>query len=60
MPQARTAQPAGPAETIFGSVSSLVYHNEQSGWTVASVAVRGGTPGGSPTATVVGTCPNVW
>ncbi|MBQ9727523.1 MAG: ATP-dependent RecD-like DNA helicase [Kiritimatiellae bacterium] len=54
------ATPAGPAETIFGSVSSLVYHNEQSGWTVASVAVRGGTPGGADTATVVGSCTNIW
>ena len=57
---ARAAAPAGPAETIFGSVVSLVYHNETSGWTVATVAVRGGTPGGSETATVVGSCTNVW
>ena len=51
---------AGTVETIFGSVWSLVYHNEQSGWTVAGVVVRGGTPGGSETATVVGSCTSIW
>ena len=58
----RTSKPAagGRTETVFGSVRTLVYHNETSGWTVATVAVRGGTPGGSETATVVGSCTNVW
>ena len=54
------AASSGRTETVFGSVRSLVYHNETSGWTVASVAVRGGTPGGAETATVVGSCTNVW
>ena len=54
------AAPAGRTETVFGSVKAVVYHNETSGWTVATVAVRGGTPGGSETATVVGSCSNVW
>ena len=46
MPPSR--QPAAPTESLSGSVKSVVFHNEETGWFVATVAVDGGAPGGFP------------
>ena len=53
-------QPAAPTESLSGSVKSVVFHNEETGWFVATVAVDGGAPGGGETAQLVGKCPTIW
>lgn len=52
--------PASPVETLSGSVKSVVFHNEETGWFVATVAVDGGAPGGGATAQLVGKSPTLW
>ena len=52
--------PAAPVETLSGSVRSVVFHNEETGWFVATVAVDGGAPGGGETASLVGKSPTIW
>ena len=51
---------AAQTESIAGSVKSVVFHNEESGWFVATIAVDGGAPGGGETATIVGKSPTIW
>ena len=59
-PTSRQKAAAGPVETLTGSVKSVVFHNEETGWLVATLAVEGGAPDGGGTATLVGRCPTVW
>ena len=44
---ATSRQPAAPTESLSGSVKSVVFHNEETGWFVATVAL-------------VGKCPTIW
>ena len=56
-----STSPAAPSvENLSGSVKSVVFHNEETGWFVATVAVDGGAPGGGETASLVGRCPTIW
>lgn len=52
----------GGEETLSGSVASVVYRNEQSGWTVLKVEISGTdrAPDGARTASLVGKAPTVW
>ena len=44
---------AAPTESLSGSVKSVVFHNEETGWFVATVAVDGGAPGGGATGGIL-------
>ncbi len=52
----------GLAETISGSVKSVVFHNETTGWIVATVRLASSDGGAAEgeTATVVGHCTTAW
>ncbi len=51
----------GAVETISGSVKGIVYHNDATGWLVATVKLGGdGFRKDAEVATVVGHCPTAW
>ena len=52
--------PVPEQDEITGSVDSLVYRNEETGYMVCNLKVAGGTEFGSNTAIVVGKCPAIW
>ena len=59
---ARGGAGEGGEEVLSGSVSGVVYRNEQTGWTVLKVEISGTerAPDGSRTASLVGKAPTVW
>ena len=55
--------PEGPApeqDEVTGSVDSVVYRNDETGYVVLNLKVEGGTANGAPTAVVVGKCAAIW
>jgi len=54
------AEPAEPAETVSGTVESIVFRNDESGYTVCTVKTRGGVRAREEFVTIVGTCAAVW
>ena len=60
--KAETPAFSGSEETIGGSVSSVVFRSEESGWTVLKVELAGAekAPDGNRTVSLVGKAPTVW
>lgn len=60
--KARTIKigPVPEQDEISGSVGSIVYHNEETGYVVLNLRVAGGTQDGGQDATVVGKTPAIW
>ena len=55
--------PEGPApeqDEVTGSVDSVVYRNDETGYVVLNLKIEGGTANGAPTAVVVGKCAAIW
>jgi exodeoxyribonuclease V alpha subunit len=51
---------AAPAEAVTGTVESIVYRNDETGYTVCTVKTRGGVRQREEFVTVVGNCAAVW
>lgn len=48
------------SDALSGSIESIVYRNETTGYVVLNLIVEGGTAKGANTAVVVGKCPAIW
>ncbi|MEI7901234.1 MAG: ATP-dependent RecD-like DNA helicase [bacterium] len=53
-------EPAAPADTVSGTVESIVYRNDESGYTVCTVKTQGGIRKREEFITLVGTCAAIW
>jgi len=51
---------AGPADTVSGTVESIVYRNDETGYTVCTVKTAGGIRTREDFITIVGTCAAIW
>mgnify|MGYP003586851775 FL=1 len=56
-----TADPgATPPDTVSGTVESIVYRNDETGYTVCTIKTPGGVRAREDFVTIVGTCAAVW
>jgi len=49
-----------PVDAVSGTVESIVYRNDETGYTVCSVKTQGGVRKREEVVTVVGTCAAIW
>ena len=51
---------AAPADTVSGTVESIVYRNDETGYTVCTVKTQGGIRKREEFVTIVGSCAAIW
>lgn len=51
---------AEPADTVTGTVESIVYRNDETGYTVCTIKTQGGIRAREEFVTVVGNCAAIW
>ncbi len=49
-----------PSDTVSGTVESIVYRNDETGYTVCTVKTPNGLRGREEFVTVVGNCAAIW
>ncbi len=50
----------GPSDSVSGTVTSIVYRNDETGYTVCTIKTPGGIRAREEFVTIVGTCAAVW
>jgi len=59
-PPTTTPPEAASADTVTGTVESIVYHNDETGYTVCTIKTPGGVRAREEFVTIVGSCAAIW